>query len=56
MWLVMYGRGRGVRAPNSGGGISTVRKFDDEASAQAFVRQCRKEGLRATEPKKLASP
>ena len=51
MWWVLYGKGRGLRAPNSSGGASTVKKFDNEASAKAFVNQCRNEGLRATEPK-----
>ena len=53
MWLVMFGKGRGLRTANSGGGVSSIKKFNDEASAKAFVDQCRKEGLRATEPKKL---
>jgi hypothetical protein len=54
MWLVMYGRGRAVRAAASrNGGISSVRSFADKASADAFAQECRDEGLRASEPSKV---
>jgi len=41
MWIVHYGRGRSVRVPGGTGGITHLKGFKDEASARAFVAQCR---------------
>jgi hypothetical protein len=46
-WLVMYGRGRALRRPGSGGGVSFVKSFETEAAAKAFVIECTKAGMRA---------
>ena len=55
MWLVLYGRGRGLRVPGRGGGTSMVARFENEMSAKAFVGKCLKRGLRATEPRRLGA-
>ncbi|SHK16208.1 hypothetical protein SAMN05444159_2579 [Bradyrhizobium lablabi] len=57
MWLVMYGRGRSLRAATSrSGGVSSVKSFADKASADAFYQKCRNEGLRVSEPCKIDRP
>jgi hypothetical protein len=54
MWLIIYGRGRSVRASGSAiGGITTVKSFASEESALAFCKKCRKEGIWVSEPREL---
>lgn len=52
MWRVYYGAKRMMRSaasPAQGRAI-TMKQFADEASALAFVAECRRKGVRAEMP------
>jgi hypothetical protein len=55
MWLVMYGKGRALRSAGNGGSVSSVKSFKDRTEADAFIKKCKRTGLRTAGPLKVGA-